>query len=81
VIAFHNSDVVRRRDELTTRVAQLTRAADQIRAVYDALLGDLQREARSLAPLRVNTLPGLASFSGGAAASVSSVSCSPDSAG
>jgi uncharacterized protein YPO0396 len=60
-VLLRQSDVVRRRDELQARIRTLTREADQIRAVYAALLADLRAEARELAPLRADPrLPGLA---------------------
>lgn len=54
-------DVVRRRDELQTQIAQLTREAEQIRAVYRTLLHDLRQEAHELVSLRADdALPSLA---------------------
>ena len=51
-VRLRQSDVVRRKGELEEAIARATRAADQMRAVYDALLGDLRRATRGLAPLR-----------------------------
>lgn len=53
-VRLRQSDLVRRREELITQEAQLTRAADQIRAAYEALLNDLRREARELATRRAD---------------------------
>lgn len=60
-IALRHSDVLRRRNELEAQIARLAREADQIRAVYQAWLAELRREARELAPLRDDSaLPALA---------------------
>ncbi|WP_165774642.1 ATP-binding protein [Candidatus Viridilinea mediisalina] len=51
-VRLRQSDVVRRRDELQATIAQRSREAEQIRAIYATLLRDLRQEAQQLAPLR-----------------------------
>lgn len=60
-VQLRQSDVIRRREELQKLIAQHTREADQIRAVYQVLLNDLRRETQMLVPLHhESALPSLA---------------------
>lgn len=50
-LRLSQSEVVRRRDDLTATIAAHIREADRIHAVYETLLADLKREAHELVPL------------------------------